>query len=58
MQVEDDDDSEFNFEECAIPDKGSSRAIGDEPRLMKTNLNTEAMNEEFGDKINLLDIDT
>ena len=57
MQAEDEEESEFNFDQSAVPDKSKNGKARDEPRIIKSKLNKE-VDEEFGDNVNLLDIDT
>ena len=58
MQQEDDDETGNNFNLGAALGKGAMRAIGDELAGLNSGLNAEVAEDEFGDSVNLMDIDT
>lgn len=57
MQGEDEDEAEHDFAQGAVPEKGGMRGIADEPAVKKAKPSAEVVEDEFGDSVNLMDID-
>ena len=57
MQVDEEEDKEFNLDDCGLEHRGKKKK-SKASKIIKSKLNSELVNEEFGDDFNLQDIDT
>ena len=57
MQVDEEEDKEFNLDDCGTEQKGKKKK-SKASKIIKAKLNSDLINEEFGDDFNLQDIDT
>ena len=58
MQGEDEDEAEHDFVQGATSEKGEIRGVPREPAVKQAKPSAEVVEDEFGDSVNLMDIDT